>query len=77
VGLFTQREALEARAAPPEATVETFMTPALLCLQHGTPLHRAAALAVATRARRVLALDGRHVVGMLTGLDFCRALRSA
>jgi predicted transcriptional regulator len=74
VGLFTQREALEARAAPPEEPVEAHMTPALLCLQHGTPLHRAAALAMATRARRVLALDGRHVVGLLTGLDFCRAL---
>lgn len=77
VGLFTQREALEARAAAPEEPVELHMTPALLCLQNGTPMHRAAALAVATRARRVLALDGRHVVGMLTGLDFCRALAAS
>lgn len=77
VGLFTQREALEARAMPPTTPVEQVMTPALLCLQHDTPLHRAAALAIATRARRVLALHGRHVVGLLSGLDFCRALRDA
>jgi CBS domain-containing protein len=77
VGLFTQREALEARVVSPATPVEQVMSPALLCLQHDTPIHRAAALALATRARRVLALQGRHVVGLSTGLDFCRALRDA
>ena len=77
VGLFTQREALEARVMLPTTPVEEVMTASLVCLQHDTPLHRAAALAIATRARRVLALDGRHVVGLLTGLDFCRALHDA
>ena len=77
VGLFTQREALEARSMSPTAPVEQVMTASLVCLQADTPLHRAAALSVATRARRVLALEGRRVVGLLTGLDFCRALAAS
>ena len=77
VGLFTQREALEARDRTPDVPVEEVMTSALLCLQHDTPIYRAAALAAATRARRVLAVRDRHCVGLLSGLDFTRALREA
>lgn len=74
VGLFTQREALEARGRSPDDPVEQVMTASMVCLQQDFPLYRAAAFAVATRARRVLALHGRHVSGLLSGLDFCRAL---
>lgn len=72
VGLFTQREALEAADLSPAAPVEEAMSPALLCLDVGTPVHRAAAQASATRGRRILAVEGRRVRGILTGLDFAR-----
>jgi CBS domain-containing protein len=72
VGLFTQREALLARDFPQDSTVEDAMSHGMLCLHVDTPLHRAAAQAAETRARRVLAIDGRNVVGVVTGLDFAR-----
>jgi CBS domain-containing protein len=73
VGVFSQREALLARALPPETHVETVMSPALLFLDRHTPVFRAAAQAHALRPRRVLATDDRAVVGVLSGLDFARA----
>ena len=74
VGVFTDREALAVRDLPDSTRVEDVMSPALLCLKASTPLHRGAAQAAATRARRVLVVDGHHMVGMLTGMDFTRAL---
>jgi CBS domain-containing protein len=74
VGLFTQVEALLARDLPPEAPVEAAMSYAMLCLHASTPLHRAAAHAYATYARRVLVTEDHRVVGVLTGLDFARAI---
>jgi signal-transduction protein with cAMP-binding, CBS, and nucleotidyltransferase domain len=74
VGTFTQTEALAARDRPSETRVEEVMSYAMLCLDVRTPLYRAAAHAHATRARRVLAVEGGHVRGVLTGLDFARAL---
>jgi CBS domain-containing protein len=73
VGLFTQIEALAARDLPPETPVEETMSCALLCLPLGTPAFRAAALALDTRARRVLAVDARQTHGILTPFDFLRA----
>ncbi|MND08076.1 hypothetical protein D3C83_304660 [compost metagenome] len=49
------------------------MSPAMLCLALDTPLHRAAAQAAATTARRVIVTEKRQMVGILTGLDFARA----
>jgi CBS domain-containing protein len=72
VGLFTQREALLARALDPCAAVEEAMSYGLLCLNIRTPLHRAAAHAAATRARRVLVTDARETVGVISTLDFAR-----
>lgn len=73
VGTFTQQEALAARDLPPETPLEEVMSYAMLCLELGTPLYRAAAYAHATGARRVLAVENRRVRGVLTGLDFARA----
>jgi CBS domain-containing protein len=73
VGVFTQIEALEARSLPPEAAVEEAMSQAMLCLPATTPIFRAAGFSLATRARRVLAVEHHAVVGILTGLDFARA----
>jgi predicted transcriptional regulator len=73
VGVFTQREALEARDRTRDTPVEAVMNPAVLALEADTPLHRAAAQAEAMRVRRVIVVQGRRIQGILTGLDFARA----
>lgn len=75
IGLFTQREALEARGLEPETPVEHAMSYGMLCLHTSTPLYRAAAQAAHTRARRVLCVEDAKVVGVVTGLDFARLAR--
>ena len=74
VGLFTQLEALLARDQAPETTLEDLLSYAMLCLNKSTPLYRAAAHAHATRARRVLVTEDHKVIGVLTGIDFARAI---
>ena len=76
LGLFTQVEALLARDFPPETTLEDAMSYAMLCLHASTPLYRAAAHSAATRARRVLVTEDHRVIGVMTGLDFARAIAS-
>jgi hypothetical protein len=49
------------------------MDAAMLALEVDTPLHRAAAQAEAMRVRRIIAVKGRRLEGILTGLDFARA----
>ncbi|MBI5516628.1 MAG: CBS domain-containing protein [Deltaproteobacteria bacterium] len=73
VGLFTQTEALQSREDPASTPVEDRMSYALLCMDLKTPVHRAAAHAHATQARRVVAVEGRRMWGLLTGVDFARA----
>ncbi len=73
IGLFTQREALEAHDRERHTSVEDVMSASLLALDVKTPLHRAAAQAAATRVRRVIAVRGRRMEGILTGIDFARA----
>ena len=53
------------------------MSYAMLCLNVRTPLFRAAAQAYETRARRILVIDDRRVMGVVTGLDFARAASAA
>ncbi len=74
IGVFTQTEALLARELPPETTLEDTLSYAMLCLHTSTPLYRAAAHAHATRARRVLVTHDHKVIGVLTGIDFARAI---
>lgn len=74
LGLFTQVEALLARDFPPETPLEDVMSYAMLCLHASTPLYRAAAHASATRARRILVTEDHRVVGVMTGIDFARAI---
>lgn len=76
VGTFTQTEALQCRDEPASTPVEAVMSYAMLCLDRATRMHRAAAHALATRARRVVVVERHHVCGVLTGMDFARALRS-
>lgn len=76
VGTFTQTEAIAARDLPDSTPIEEVMSYAMLCLDVRTPLYRAAGYAHATRARRVLAVEGRHLKGVLTGIDFARVVCS-
>jgi len=73
VGVFTQVESLTASSVPRDTPVEDVMSHAMLCMTVSTPTFRAAAQAAATRARRVIATEGRAMKGVLTGLDFTRA----
>lgn len=73
VGYFSQVEALRARDLPQDTRVGEVLGYAMLCLPAGALLYRAAAALLETRARRVLLIEDREVVGILTGLDLCRA----
>jgi len=73
IGVFTQREALDARDRERNTPVEEVMSASLLALDVETQLHRAAAQAAATKVRRVIAVRGRRMQGILTGIDFARA----
>ena len=73
VGLFTQVEALSALHEAAATPVEEVMSSALLCLPKDTPLCRAAVHMAATRARRVVAVEGRQARGVLTSIDLARA----
>jgi CBS domain-containing protein len=72
VGVLTQADALAARDAPRDDRVDHWMDPRLICLPLAMPAFRAAEQAVATRARCVLAVDGKGACGILTGMDFTR-----
>ncbi len=74
VGVFTQLEALRCQTMPAMAPVEDFMSHSLLQLPANTPAHRAASFAAATRARRILAMDGARVAGIATGIDLLELL---
>jgi CBS domain-containing protein len=74
IGMFTQEEALASRHQPATLSVEMAMTQSMVCLPPDTPLFRAAGFTIATRARRVLAIEHHQVRGILTGLDFARVL---
>lgn len=72
VGAFTQVEALRSKDDPRTSPVEEAMSSAILRLDEGMPLYRAAAQAAAMNARRVVASSGAEVTGLLSGLDFAR-----
>lgn len=74
IGVFTQREALAARELPPETPLDGLYSAQIACMPTTTPLHRAATQAMATRVQRVLAMERRKVDGILSGIDFARAI---
>jgi CBS domain-containing protein len=76
LGTFSQVDALAAKDRPGDTPLEDVMCNAMACVHTGTPLYRAAAIAHATRSRRVLVTQHREVVGVVTGLDFARAVSS-
>jgi len=74
VGLFTQREALDSSEVARDTPVENVMSPALILLESSTPIHRAAAMAATLGVRRVVATENQVAKGILTGLDFAKAV---
>jgi predicted transcriptional regulator len=73
VGVFSQREALEARDCPRDMRVDDAMSSAMLALDVDTPLYRVAAQAAELRVRRIIAVRHRNIAGILTGIDLARA----
>lgn len=73
VGVFTQAEALLAHERENSTPVEEAMSPRFLSMAADTRLFRAAAQAAALGARRVLAMHGPRIEGLLSGLDFAKA----
>ena len=49
------------------------MSAAMLALPVDTPLHRAAAQAADLNVRRIVAMSGGKMEGILSGIDFARA----
>jgi CBS domain-containing protein len=77
VGVFTQLEAIRARALSPELRrrpVEDVMSYETMALDAATPLYRAAGQAAATRVRRILVTEGGSLAGIVTGYDLARVL---
>jgi len=72
VGVFAQVEALAARELDDTAIIEDAMDPALICMPVDTTMRRAAQQALRMRIRRIVAVENRHMRGILSGLDFAR-----
>lgn len=73
VGIFAQEQALAARFAPADESVEHWMSLGFHLLPMDLPAHRAAAQMLETNARRLLAMDAQNIRGILTELDVARA----
>jgi predicted transcriptional regulator len=72
VGAFTHAEALAARRLPPSlrsGPVEEVMSYETICLDQATPVYRAAAYAIAMNVRRLLVVDHRALVGVMSVVD--------
>jgi CBS domain-containing protein len=76
IGTYAQSDALRAADQPRDTPIEEAMNFRLLVVPARTPTYRAAAQAAATRARRVVATNREEIVGILSGLDFARAVAS-
>lgn len=77
VGVFTHLEAIRARALPEELRnnpVEELMSYEMIALDAETPVYRAAGQAIAMRTRRIAVVDGRTLVGLVTGYDLAQVL---
>lgn len=77
IGVFTQFEAIRARALPTELRgnpVEEIMSYEALTLDAEVPVYRAAGHAIAMRTRRILVVEGESLVGIVTGYDLAQVL---
>lgn len=76
IGVFTQREALQAELQPERAPMEHWASPAVLAMPRDLPAHRAAAQALATGARYMVVIDRQGIHGLVTPTSFARLQRS-
>lgn len=76
VGIFGQKEAIVAGDASRSDTVESAMNAAVLTLPDHCAMHNVARQARAMSARRVAITHGQKLVGILTGVDFAKAMLS-
>ena len=77
IGVFTHTEALHAHALPPmflDTPVERVMSYETICLDVATPLYRVAGHAIHMNVRRILAVHGRELRGIVSGFDVVRVL---
>lgn len=76
VGVFTHTEAIKAKSLPPNllstTPVEEVMSYETICLNVSTPLYKVAEEAIKSKVRRILAVDHRKLVGIITGFDLVR-----
>lgn len=72
-GVFTQEDALVAKKWKGEKLSDA-MSPAILVLPEFTALNRAASNAASLEVRSIIVSRNNLMVGVLTGLDFCRAV---
>lgn len=80
VGAFTHAEALAARKLPFDlrrAPVEEVMSYETICLDATTPIYRAAAYVVSMNVRRVLVVEHRQIVGIVSSIDLVDVLARA
>lgn len=74
VGVFTQRDALLARAKSPKTPVGDVMDPRVVALPPNVSLYRAAEQSLSLGVRRTLVVDD-GLQGILAGLDFAAAVK--
>jgi CBS domain-containing protein len=80
VGVYTHREAIAARRLPPSLRlrpVEDVMSQETICLDVETPIDRAAGYGTSMDVRRLLVVQGRRLVGIVSALDLIGALAPA
>lgn len=74
VGVFTEAEARVSLDCPQDTPIEEQMSFSVISMPAAMPMFRAAAQSEALNAHRIVALDGHRLRGVLTGLDFARAI---
>lgn len=77
LGSFSDVDALRARDAAPMDPVERWMSPAVLSLPAEMTADRAARAALATRAKRIVAVAEDRIRGVVSGMDFTRLVADA
>jgi CBS domain-containing protein len=80
VGVFTHTEALAARRLPQSIwtrPVETVMSYETICIDSITPIYRAAAYVASMDVRRILVVDHRRLVGIVSVVDLVDVLARA
>ena len=75
VGVFSQVDALAARARDPRTAVDDVMNLRILALPPNIPLYVAAGQALALEVRRILLVDDREIQGVVSTFDFARVVR--